>query len=165
MWSPVSVLVSRFQSCGVAEPPQHSLQHNECIGNGPRGAFSTANKLFVCQFFILYKRRGRRGNVDLFCYVLWGNWGFQCITKSLNCYFIACRWHYGRGRFSDGNQAPNCHRIFAFLHRWLAGNSAILRVDQCFQSIFAIVHFSLDATDELPNDGNTRLPWRARGPL
>ena len=55
--------------------------------------------------------------------------------------------------FSDGNQAPDCRRIVYCLHKWRAGNAAILRVDRHLQRIVVSVHLSLDACDVFP------YPW------
>ena len=66
--------------------------------------------------------------------------------------------------FPTAIKGLDCCRIFAFLPRWRAGNSAILGIDQNLQCVVVIIHFSLDPADEFPNDGNIHLPWRARGP-
>ena len=67
--------------------------------------------------------------------------------------------------FSDGNQAPDCRRIVYCLHRWRAGNTAILRVDRHLQRVVVSAHLSLQACVAFPNHGNTHLPRRATGPL
>ena len=67
--------------------------------------------------------------------------------------------------FSDGNQAPDCRRIVYYLQRWRAGNTAILRVDRHLQHVVVSAQLSLESRDAFPKDGNTHLPWRARGPF
>ena len=67
--------------------------------------------------------------------------------------------------FSNGNQAPDCHQIVCCLHRWRAGNAAILRIDQHLQSVVVSAHLSLQACVAFPDHGNTHLPQRATGPL
>ena len=67
--------------------------------------------------------------------------------------------------FSDGNQAPDCCRIVYCLHRWRAGNAAILRVDRHLQCAVVSTHLSLQASVAFPTHGNTHLPRRAIGPL
>ena len=67
--------------------------------------------------------------------------------------------------FSDGNEAPDCRRIIYCLHRWRAGNTAILRVDRHLQRVVVSAQLSLESRDAFPKDGNTHLPWRARGPF
>ena len=67
--------------------------------------------------------------------------------------------------FSDSNQAPDCRWIIYCLHRWRAGNAAILRIDWHLQHIVVSAHLLLQACVAFPNHGNTHLPRRARGPL
>ena len=67
--------------------------------------------------------------------------------------------------FSDGNQAPDCRQMVLCLRRWQAGNSAIVCIDWCLQRIVVSAHLSLKSRDAFPKDGNTHLPWRARGPF
>ena len=95
----------------------------------------------------------------LLCNTPRGNWGFQPVAQSTNCKFIVRKWNYRIGHSSGGKQDLDCHRIVVFLHRWQAGNSAIL------QYIVVSVHFSLDSANTFSNNGSAYLPWRARGPL
>ena len=67
--------------------------------------------------------------------------------------------------FSDGNQAPDCRQMVLCLCRWRAGNSAILYVNWCLQHVVVSAQLSLESRTAFPNDGNTHLPWRARGPF
>ena len=43
------------------------LQLYKCKGHANGSTLPTANKMPVCRSLIIYKRRGRRGNVALFC--------------------------------------------------------------------------------------------------
>ena len=67
--------------------------------------------------------------------------------------------------FSDGNQSPDCRQMVLCLHRWRAGNSTILRIDRHLQPIVVSAQLSLESREAFPNNGNTYLPWRARGPF
>ena len=67
--------------------------------------------------------------------------------------------------FSDGNQSRDCRQMVLCLRRWRAGNSAILRVDWRLQRVVVSAQLSLESLDAFPNDGNTHLPCRARGPF
>ena len=130
-----------------------------------RERFTPGKQLPVCRSFTFYEQRGLRGTVSLFCNTLSSNWGFQRIAGSAHCKFIAHMWPYERGHFSDGNQAPDCHRNVCCLRRWRAGNAAILRIDWRLQRVVVSTHLSLDACDVFPTHGNTHLPGRATGPL
>ena len=44
-----------------------SVQHSKCIRPRNGSTLPTANKTPVCRSLIVYKQRGRRGNVALFC--------------------------------------------------------------------------------------------------
>ena len=70
--------------------------------------FTHGKQILVCQSFTFYEWRGRRGNITFFCSTLRGNWGFQHISGSAHCKFIACKHHYKRGHSPNGNQVPNC---------------------------------------------------------
>ena len=71
----------------------------------------------------------------------------------------------GKRPFSDGNQGPDCRQMVLSLRRWRAGSSAIFRVDWRLQRVVVSAQLSPDARDAFPNDRNTHLPCRARGPL
>ena len=100
--------------------------------------------------FTFYERRGPRGNVTLVYNTLSSNWGFQRIIGSAHCKFITLMWLCKRGHFSDGNQAPGCHRIVCYLRNWRAGKAAIFRVDLRLQRLVVSAHLALDAMRFLP---------------
>ena len=58
-----------------------------CISRGHANgsALPMANRISVCRSLIVYKWRGRRGNVALFCSWKRSNWGFQLVTGSARC--------------------------------------------------------------------------------
>ena len=137
-----------------------------CIAEGCEWEhFTHGKQILVCRSLSVYKRRGRRGNVALFSNTLrrqsrlparrWKR------SLQLCCPPVALR----KRPFSDGNQAPDCRQMVLCLRRWRAGNSAILRVDRRLQPVVVSAQLSLESREAFPNDGNTHLPWRARGPF
>ena len=99
---------------------------------------------------------------------------FQYVTQQLR--LPACHWKCSlqlccppvalqKRPFSDGNQAPDCRQMVLCLRRWRAGNSAILHVDRRLQPVVVSAQLLLKSRDAFPNDGNTHLPWLARGPF
>ena len=60
----------------------------KCRGRANCSTLPTANKTSVCRFLILHKRRGRRGNIALFCSWKSSNWCFQLVVGSAYCIFV-----------------------------------------------------------------------------
>ena len=112
----------------------------------------------------LQAERGTRQRRPLFQYVTWqSRLSARRWKRSLQlcCPPVALP----KRPFSDGNQSPDGRQMVLCLRRWRAGNSAILRVDRRLQPVVVSVQLSLKSREAFPNDGNTYLPWRARGPF
>ena len=87
----------------------------------------------------------------------------HCWKRSLQvcCPQLALR----KKPFSDGNQASDFRQMVLCFCRWRVGNSAFLCVNWCLQRVVVSAQLSLESRDAFPKDGNTHLPWRARGPF
>ena len=126
--------------------------------------FTGGKQIPVCQSLRVYKRRGRRGNVALFCNTLRGNWGFQHVARSAHCSFVVRRWHCEIGHFPM-QSSPWLPSDRLLLAQMVSGQHCILRVDWRLQRSVVSAHLLLDACDAFPTHGNTHLPQWATVPL
>ena len=89
------------------------LQLYQCKVHANGSTLSTTNKAPICWSLIVYKWRGRWGNVALFRSWKRSNWGFQLIVGSIYCnsvYGEGMRWEH----FTQGKQNAYLP-IFKFL--------------------------------------------------
>ena len=113
-----------------------------------------ANKIFVCQSLIVFKRRGRRGNIALFYNLKHSDWGFQLVGGSAHCnsvYVDGMRWEH----FIDSKQIPICQYLCVYKRRG----------DEATSPSFAIHHAAIEASSVslealiatlLPADGTVK---------
>ena len=113
-------------------------------------------------FYSLQVRRATRQRRSLLQYATWQlRLPRRCRKRSLQVYCpqVALQKRPLFRQQSTSWLPSDC----CFLCWWWACNSAILCVDWHLQRIVVSTHFSFDAADAFPNNGNARLPRWARG--
>ena len=97
---------------GVSNASLEALTISYNMQGGCKGEhFANRKRLSIYQSFILYKSRGRQGNVSPFFKCKRGDECFQCVGRSAHSKLIGHKWYYKGGHFSNFNQAPDCHQI------------------------------------------------------
>ena len=117
-------------------PWKRSLQLGICRGDANGNILPTANKIPVCRSLIVYKQRGRRGNVALFYSRKRSGWCFRLVAGSAYCNSVYARWDAMETLYPRQTKY-----LFADLSVFTSGED-----DDVTSSSCAVGHEAIDAT-------------------
>ena len=102
------------------------------------GTLHMEKKLPACAFYLCLWRRGRQGNIALFCKWKRVDLCIQIVARSANCMLLLAAGRRSWA-FTHGKKLPACAFYLCLWHRGRRGNVSLFyswkRVDLCFQLV------------------------------